>query len=219
MLVDYGLNISDQNSFITFNYDLLLDKAVSINDRGLLGDYAVQFVSVSHFDLYNRILRNERLPKDVDILKLHGSLNWAACSKCNAPHLAYYYRYQRLPQEHCSICQELLEPVLVPPTYRKDVGKYSFLAKVWQKAEKVISQADEITIVGYSFPEADMEARWLFKRALLGRAKRPKLFLVEPASSVRDKIRAIFLDTVETCTEYDSFKEYCQKKGCYKKSK
>jgi hypothetical protein len=41
MLVDYGLNLSDRNSFITFNYDLLLDKAVSINDRGLLGDYDI----------------------------------------------------------------------------------------------------------------------------------------------------------------------------------
>lgn len=83
MLVDYGLNISDRNSFITFNYDLLLDKAVSINDRGLLGDYAVPFISASHFDAYSRILRNERLPSDVDILKLHGSLNWAVCTECN----------------------------------------------------------------------------------------------------------------------------------------
>lgn len=217
MLVDYGLDFSDRNSFITFNYDLLLDKAVSINDRGLLGDYAVPFVSVSHFDGYNRILRKKRLPRDVDILKLHGSLNWAVCSQCNSPHLAYYYRYKRLPQEHCSLCKGLLAPVLVPPTYRKDIGRYTFLAKVWEKAEEMIREADEITIVGYSFPDADIEAKWLFKRALLGRGKRPMLVLVEPASVVRSKVRGIFLHTVENCVEYENFMEYCKETGCYRK--
>lgn len=220
MLVDYGLNISDRNSFITFNYDLLLDKAVSINDRGLLGDYAVPFVSVSHFDQYRRrILSNKRLPIDADILKLHGSLNWAVCTKCNAPHLAFYYRYTRLPREHCSLCQALLAPVLVSPIYRKDIGKYSFLAYVWRKAQEIVGQADEITVIGYSFPEADMEAKWLFKRALLGRVNRPILFLVEPASAVRERIRSFFLDTVETCIEYENFMEYCKKIGCYRENR
>lgn len=167
MLVDYGLNISDQNSFITFNYDLLLDKAVSINDRGLLGDYAVPFAKALNFDSYNRILKNKRLPSDVDILKLHGSLNWAVCTECSAPHLAYYWRYTRLPQDHCSYCQALLAPVLVPPTYRKGIGKYPFLADVWGKAQEVVRQVDELIVIGYSLPEADMEARWLFKKLSL----------------------------------------------------
>jgi SIR2-like domain len=216
MLIDYGLNISDRNSFITFNYDLLLDKAVSINDRGLLGDYAVPFVSVSHFDPYGRILRNGRLPGDVDILKLHGSLNWAVCTECNAPHLAYYYKYRRLPQAHCSICHALLAPVLVSPSYRKDLGKYSFLANVWQKAEEMIGQADEIVIIGYSFPEADMEAKWLFKKALIGRGNHPRLLLIEPLPTVREKISRFFLDTVDIGGEYENFTEYCKKIGCYR---
>ena len=45
------------------------------------------------------------------------------------------------------------------------------------------------------------------------------LFLIEPASLIRAKIRTIFLDTVEISFEYDSFKEYCQKTGYYKKNK
>lgn len=219
MLVDYGLNISDQISFITFNYDLLLDKAVSINDRDLIGDYAVPFAKVFNFDRYERILRNKRLPSDVDILKLHGSLNWAVCTACSAPHLAYYWRYTRLPQFHCSCCQALLAPVLVPPSYRKSIGKYPFLADVWRKAQEVVGQADEIIVIGYSFPEADLEARWLFKKALFGRRHRPKLFVVEPEQAVREKIRSFFLDTVEICREYENFIAYCKEIGCYRDQK
>ena len=80
----------------------------------------------------------------------------------------------------------------------------------------MIREADEITVVGYSFPDADIQARWLFKRALLGRGNHPRLVLVEPASAIRSKVRAIFLDTVETCVEYENFMEYCKETGCYR---
>jgi NAD-dependent SIR2 family protein deacetylase len=216
MLVDYGLNICDRNSFITLNYDLLLDRALAINNHRLRGDYRVPFIHVSNFNGYERILRNKRLPCDVDILKLHGSLNWAVCPNCNAPHLAYFWQYTRLPQEHCSLCQALLAPVLVSPAYRKEIGKYSFLAEVWLKAQEVINEADEISIIGYSFPDADIETKWLFKKALLGRANRPRLFVIEPEPTVREKIRAFFLDTVEICNECENFTEYCKKIGCYR---
>jgi len=215
MLVDYGLSISDRNSFITFNYDLVLDNAVSINNHRLLGDYAVPFADVFHFEEYKRILRNERMPSDVDILKLHGSLNWASCTKCNRPYLAHYWPYRRLRQEECPLCSAPLSPILVPPTFKKDIGRYSFLTPVWRKAEELTRQADELIVIGYSFPEADLEAKWLFRRALLRRASRVKLSLVEPEAKVREKIRAFFLDTAESCNEYESFKEYCTKAGCY----
>jgi hypothetical protein len=220
MLVDYGLRISDRNSFITLNYDLLLDDAVSTNNHRLLGDYALPFTDVLHFEQYKRILRNERMPSDVDILKLHGSLNWASCTKCNQPYLAHYWPYRRLRQEErheeCPLCRAALSPILVPPTFRKDIGRYSFLTPVWRRAEEVIRQADELIVIGYSFPEADLEAKWLFRRALLGRASRVGLCLVEPDAKVREKIRAFFLDTAEISNEYESFTDYCRKTGCYR---
>jgi len=218
MLVDYGLDNSDRNSFITFNYDLLLDKAVVINDRGLLGDYAVPFASVLSFDQYERILRNERLPSDVDILKLHGSLNWAVCTQCKAPHLASYWQYNHLPHDHCRRCQSSLSPVLVSPTPRKKIEERPFLAGVWQKALEVIRQANEIVVIGYSFPEADVEAKRLFERALVGCASRPRVFLVERKCEVRKRIRTFFLDlgTVEICGECEDFTEYCKKMGFYR---
>jgi hypothetical protein len=93
------------------------------------------------------------------------------------------------------------------------------LANVWRKAQEIINQTDEITVIGYSFPEADMESKWLFKKALLGRVNRPRLFLIEPAMAVRERIRTFFLDTIENCIEYENFMEYCKKTGCYRENK
>jgi hypothetical protein len=218
MLVDHGLDTSDRNSFVTFNYDLLLDKAVAINDRDLLGDYAVPFASVLNFDQYERIRRGERLPRDVDILKLHGSLNWAVCTRCKAPHLAYYWQYNHLPQDYCRHCQCPLSAVLVSPTPRKRIEQHPFLADVWRRAQEVLCRANEIVVVGYSFPEADAEARHLFRNSLARCAGRPRVFLVEPICEVLKKIRTFFLDlgAVEICGEYHDFTQYCKEIGCYR---
>jgi len=45
-LVDYIMPVGEINCMITFNYDLFLDKAVSINNHDILGDYNIEFAGV-----------------------------------------------------------------------------------------------------------------------------------------------------------------------------
>ena len=212
-MIDYIIDINEQNCFITFNYDLFLDDAVVINNYkinyGLLGDYNLNFDSVENFPGYNRLLKGNRKPEDFDLLKLHGSLNWARCPSCNNITLSFRSNYKLILKHTCPRCKVRLVPILVPPTLKKNIDLYG-IGSVWNRAEEMLSKADNLTIIGYSFPDADIEAKWLFKRALAKGGKVPILTLVEPKSEVREKIIKMFGNTVKDVIEYEKFEDYCE---------
>jgi len=219
-LVDYIMPVDETNCMITFNYDLFLDQAVSINNHDILGDYNIEFAGVENFPGYEeRVLSKRRRKDDVDILKLHGSLNWARCPHCQGLFLAYFRSYRQIFEQSCPSCGHgQLLPVLVPPTFLKRMymplerSQAHALVRVWRRAECFLERADTLTIIGYSFPDADIEAKWLFKRAIARNAGRPALTLVEPNPVVRRKVLN-FLGHFfqEAPIFFKTFEEYCDK--------
>jgi len=213
-LVDYIMPVNETNCVITFNYDLFLDKAVRINNHGIMGDYNIEFAGVEHFARYEeRVLSKRRKKEDVDILKLHGSLNWARCPHCPGVFLRSFWRYKQILSQTCSLCRnDRLVPVLVPPTSLKQMDIPELLG-VWNRAEYFLERADTLTVIGYSFPDADIEAKWLFKRAIAKNPGRPALTLVEPESYVREKV-INFLGRFfqDEPVFFDTFKNYCEQK-------
>lgn len=210
-LVDYIMHVSEINCMISFNYDLFLDQAVSINNHKILGDYNIEFADVENFSGYERFLSKQRKKGDVDLLKLHGSLNWARCPQCQRLFLAYFREYREILRKSCTHCgnQQLL-PVLIPPTLLKNI-QISELVGVWNRAEYLVERMDSFIIIGYSFPEADIEAKWLFKRAIARNGSKPSLTLVEPDSSVRRRV-VEFLGNFfqEDIIFFDTFEGYCE---------
>ena len=98
-------------------------------------------------------------------------------------------------------------PVLVPPTLRKDIGGNG-IDVLWEKAEAALASADEITIIGYSFPDADIEAKWLFKRAIAKGGKKPSLTIVDKSPDVQKKILAFFGKTIADARCLPDFETY-----------
>jgi hypothetical protein len=211
-LVDYIMHVDEINCMITFNYDLFLDQAMSKNNHEVLGDYNIEFAEVENFERYKRLLSRQRRDDDVDLLKLHGSLNWARCPRCQRLFLAYFRRYRQILDRSCLSCGNgQVLPVLVPPTLLKQID-IPGLVSVWKRAEYFLEKADTLTIFGYSFPDADIEAKWLFKRSIAKNPGRPALTLVEPVSSVRKRV----LDFLGHFFQqgpvfFDTFEEYCEK--------
>ncbi|MGA9350749.1 MAG: SIR2 family protein [Anaerolineae bacterium] len=211
-LVDYIMHVDEINCMITFNYDLFLDQAMSINNHGILGDYNIEFAEVENCPGYERLLSKQRRKEDVDLLKLHGSLNWARCPHCQRLFLAYFRRYRQISDQSCLSCGNAhLVPVLVPPTLLKQMD-IPELVGMWHRAEHFLERADTLTVIGYSFPDADIEAKWLFKRAIANNPWRPTLTLVEPKSDVREKVLS-FLGHFfqEDPVPFGTFEEYCEK--------
>lgn len=160
-------------SFISFNYDTCLEYSLSLCGIGV--DYGLG-------EPFCKLADNNAQVK-LPVLKLHGSINWATCPKCNAivptelnpfggQHLidtldlpdalklSYHERF-RLNTHKCGSGLSDL-PVIVPPTWNKASVKYGGLREVWKRAAKELASAENIVVIGYSMPPTDMFFNYLF---------------------------------------------------------
>ncbi|RMF69687.1 MAG: hypothetical protein D6743_01425 [Calditrichaeota bacterium] len=210
VLVDDIVDLNQENCFITFNYDLFLDESAFINHQDIFGDYVLSFDFVENFPSYKTNTENSVNKNTmVNILKLHGSLNWATCDECKKRYLAFFRKYKSHKRNKCNKCNSRLRPILIPPTYKKRIDEVG-LSYVWEKAYEILTKADFITIIGYSFPDADIEAKWLFKRAIVEGGRRPIITMVEPLQEVRDRIREFFGKTAKYNRNFETFEQYCE---------
>jgi NAD-dependent SIR2 family protein deacetylase len=182
----------NEASIITFNYDLALD-------------YALHYVGIP----YSYCLGFDE-PADVDVLKLHGSLNWGRCQKCHVivpwSLRDYFSRFQwndlfdvksatlqmtsHLDQkEHCGL-PLLPDAAIVPPTWNK--GRYHVeLANVWHRAAKHLSDAEELFIIGYSFPPTDEFFRYFYALGSVGESILTRVCVLNNGAAAADQFRKI----------------------------
>lgn len=149
-------------SIITFNYDLGLD--YSLYRRGILPDYGLNDIK----------LRGE----SITYLKLHGSLNWGRCSNCKeiVPYRQFQYTRHKVRTDYntipvisklkkltCRSCGEPLEedPFIVPPTWNK-TAYHEQIDEIWKRAAHELKNAENIFVLGYSFPSTDSFFQYLF---------------------------------------------------------
>lgn len=210
-LVGYAAGEERDSAFISFNYDTLLDAAIFHSPKDALPDYGVTFDSEEQA-LGQRRIRFEQsdiVPWKPYLLKLHGSLNWSQCPVCSAKSFRVYQRYRDIGSTPCHICgQSRLVPMLAAPSYLK-AGEFEPWKGVWTAAQTVITHASSITVIGYSFPLPDLEAKWLFISSLAQNRNRPTLTVVDPCEETRSRIRMWLHPWISSFREVDSFKQYC----------
>lgn len=72
-------------------------------------------------------------------------------------------------------------PLIIPPVKNKNYNYFgSLFDSLWDKAGESITKADEIVIIGYSFPETDYKSDLLFREAFIKRADIPNITIVDP---------------------------------------
>jgi hypothetical protein len=189
-------------SLLTFNYDIALD-------------YALMRTRIPHeYCLESPIDRNV-----LRLLKLHGSLNWATCTKCKRIRgaqlseekvLKYANRVGQsvfpLPtaevfaEANCGKCGTPLtnDPVIVPPTWNKIEGRNE-LANVWKQSATELGRAENIICIGYSLPESDLFFRYLFALGTVGAAhlRRFWVFDPDPEGVVEERYRRLIGKGIE----------------------
>ncbi len=179
-------------ALLTFNYDIGIDFA--LYTRHLPTNYGL----------------DGGLNADcVNLLKLHGSVNWFSCSKCNAiipyeiarrvENVPWYQHDGRsvfmiFPSDEVNLshCGEPVRaaPVIVPPTW----GKFEYqkaIANVWRAAASALSTARTIVVIGYSLPQSDQFFQHLLGLGLTSKGSLRNFMLLDPSESVRDKFRAV----------------------------
>jgi hypothetical protein len=80
-------------------------------------------------------------------------------------------------------------PLIIPPEKDKNNDNYgSLFDSLWEKTSESITDADEIIIIGYSFPKTDIKSTNLFLDALSKRSNKPKIKILDPnPSAIVDK--------------------------------
>ena len=147
--------LSETVSIISFNFDSLLHEYY---ESEIYFDYLLDFNWINS----NRTYKKQ---SPIPLIKLHGSFDWGICRKCSELNLYHYsmheHFYDAITSSSCRKgCGEFTEPFIIIPHQNERI------AALWIKAEKELSQADKITIVGYSFPEYDKEVINLFNNSL-----------------------------------------------------
>lgn len=113
--------------------------------------------------------------KNIKVLKPHGSINWLYCPNCGRLFIDRKENIGIQDEVLCPYCSNenskiTLETMIITPTMLKELNNLH-LKYIWQNAFIEFQEAKRIVFIGYSFPIADYELRYLFKRAIQNDAK------------------------------------------------
>ena len=184
MFEDVEGNPKGQNTFISFNYDTLVEEA--------LRELEIQFCygfkpGTVNFD---PSAAREGADSDVHLLKLHGSVNWAR-PKAKRNRLTVYGDYDDVRKSGAV-------PELVPPTWKKVFENQ--MEAVWERAVERLNSATRIVIIGFSMPPTDMHFKYLIAAGLQNNISLRQILFVKPdaeelAGRVGVVLRKAYIDS------------------------
>jgi NAD-dependent SIR2 family protein deacetylase len=189
--------IQKGDTVISMNYDLLMDNALynigKLTDAG----YNVRFdraFAGGHW------IRPDDGPSGVDLLKLHGSLNWLKCRNCGFNLLLRGIKGALDPAEllrqdfSCPRCKTPmrlgLERLIIPPAATKDFSDMD-IRYLWQSAPRRLSETEQIVSIGYRFSESDSELEMLLREAIGQRVARI-VVVNRHATEIERRFRSVF---------------------------
>jgi hypothetical protein len=167
-----GFLVPEVATVITLNYDLAIESALkAANLEPYYGTDRLQ-------GFLNKDSRR--------IYKLHGSVNWVACTNCkNFGVLKDYTSPVQSIEEnaflHKDNCKERNKfiNVILPPTWQK-TGYREEIANVWHNSIHELSLATHIVIIGYSFPRTDVFFDQLLTLGLRTSRNLKKVVIINP---------------------------------------
>ncbi len=127
-------------SVISFNFDCLLHEEFKQNKvfREVYFDYLLFSGAPEGRRRYNK-------KNGIPLIKLHGSLDWAFNLKTDTIELRHWHIQPNTYSE--------IEPYIFLPHQQRG----SRTEVLWNRAKEELSQADKVTIIGYSFPAYDQK--------------------------------------------------------------
>jgi hypothetical protein len=182
--------IEKSTSIITFNYDICVDLALQV--EGLTFNYCL----------------NGESNEFIDLLKLHGSINWTTAADderivaYEVKDMVEGYKESAQQQSESQIVLPFSESfrnksklygieiskshVIVPPTWNK-THYHGSLANVWRVAAQSLAAARDIFVFGYSLPETDSFFRYLFATGTISESRIRRFFVFDPDQRAEER--------------------------------
>jgi NAD-dependent SIR2 family protein deacetylase len=174
----------NHTTIITTNYDGCMDEALLTEKITLRGTISG---------------KNEDNPNAVQLIKMHGSINWSYCSSCqdvrefNLLEVKKIFEADTLSYPVLGICKKcggLRRPLLVPPLSFKFL-MFPSLVDIWNYARQSIEEAAVLIIVGYSFSESDAYITKIISRSMATNENQ-KMIVVDTDASLVPALRGRF---------------------------
>jgi hypothetical protein len=143
-------------AIVSFNWDLILDHLV------------FEEIAAANYGL------SRDLGKGPLLLKPHGSLNWYQGTQIDvvaaSKRIVIFHHKDEQKCVHAFVHPRDIEsksgkryaPLIIPPTYLKDF-RPSIFRQLWKNCTDVLSTPKKIVFLGYSLPEADLHAQFIFR--------------------------------------------------------
>ncbi|MBQ7287962.1 MAG: hypothetical protein IJW73_09395 [Candidatus Gastranaerophilales bacterium] len=110
------------------------------------------------------------------IIQLHGSIN-ERCVEENG-------KYRKIDKKEDTY-KDISMPYIIPPVLDKSIFYNNpDMQALWHKAHSILSEANEIYIIGFSFPQTDIAVKFLFQSAL--KASSAKIYVIN--NSTKDEL-------------------------------
>lgn len=151
---------SVENSFITFNYDTLLEDAL----EGLGVSFSTGFGESASGASNTK----------TNVYKLHGSVNWAT-PKGARTRIEVFKDYR-------AVINAGLVPQIIPPTWKKDSrGAFD---EIWTRSLKALADATRVVIIGFSIPPTDLHFKYLLAAGLQENYSLREIVFVNPSDGM-----------------------------------
>jgi hypothetical protein len=156
---------------------------------------------------------------EIEILKLHGSLNWQVETRSHEP--AYRDLFPdpaSTPRIDCVTDRVValtlrrrrgnrewrLWPQIVPPIYSKQEIITARFDDLWRYAAEQIRVANAIIVAGYSLPPTDMHAASLIKRGIRANQNVDQVTVINPDPAIATRVAEMAqLRSVVWCRSLD----------------
>lgn len=145
-------------SFITFNYDICLDRVLlSMYNENENKSFDVDFgIDLGNYEQKKWFHRPRK--RKINLLRPHGSINWVFCKSCGKVFSKISKQGNPLDlvgKKKCYNCGlSSVEPYIVHPTNNR-IYENKYIMQIWSKVEDILQKADDWCFIGYSLPEAD----------------------------------------------------------------
>lgn len=161
----------NENSFITFNYDTLLEDALDALGIG----YSLGFDG----------REREASAQRTKVLKLHGSVNWAVPKGARTK--------IDVMENYRAVVEAGLTPQIIPPTWKKDSrGAFD---DIWGQSLKALADATRVVVLGFSIPPTDLHFKYLLAAGLRENYSLREIVFVNPDSGmvqVQERCKSLF---------------------------
>ena len=186
---------ADRLTVLTFNHDLVIEnelqKRVRLAERWCL-DRGYGSLSSGHaivgatVDTFNRHSPACDHARPIEVLKLHGSLNWYVRMNGRHPSPRVLSGQAQPPPIHVTPGRSIRTqvrfnrptmsgrgrsrwytwPIVIPPVHGKEPLIRNFVPTVWADAAKALAASQRLVFYGYSLPELDIRAQRLLQRGI-----------------------------------------------------